>query len=457
MLTTCKYHKCSVIFKKYGEYNFSDKPMWGDTYTTAVFSGGRTGHPPSTVMSLGEERQKDNAGCDVFGGRRKLRYHRDRPTGDGVLHPWEGSRKWSVIGSFGMQKADRQAEGSPNGSRSGAGAILQPKQESVVDRKKRRLQLRAASAQQTHGNLDGAKGKHPATTKATNNDRTGKKKPSKKAKKKNRTRRVRETAAVSLVCKEAATYRDALVKARETINLKELGLETMTVRRGLTGAFIWSITGKKAAAKADRFAEALKRTVPEAKVSRPLGTGTIRLVGMDPGLNATIIRNALLELKGGVNPDHITVGEISAGRGQLGETVVTAPLATIQAALNKGKLSFGWCTARVVNLQQRPLQCHHCLARGHVAAGCPSAVDRSSLCYKCGRPDHVAKNCISRIECNVCRDAGRKTIGHRAGSWECPVVLPRKTGAGVFVSASQRSAGVSVSASARGDGLTKGP
>ncbi|KAI4490004.1 hypothetical protein M0804_004186 [Polistes exclamans] len=178
---------------------------------------------------------------------------------------------------------------------------------------------------------------------------------------------------------------------------------------------------------------------------------------MDPGLNATIVKNALLELKGGVNPNHIAVEEIRVGRRQLGETVVTAPLATIQAALNKGRNSFGWCSARVVNLRQRPLQCHRCLARGHVAAGCPSAVDRSSLCYRYGRPDHVARNCVSRIECMVCKDAGRKTVNHRAGSWECPVVPPRKTGAGVFVSVSERSAGVPVSANARGDGPSKGP
>ncbi|KAI4475787.1 hypothetical protein M0804_014103 [Polistes exclamans] len=188
----------------------------------------------------------------------------------------------------------------------------------------------------------------------------------------------------------------------------------MTVRRGLTGAFIWSIRGKDAAVKADRVAKALKRTIPEANFSRPLWTGTIKLVGIDLGLNATI------------------------------------------AALNKGRISFSWCFARVVGLRLRPLQCHRCLARGHVAAGCSSAVDSSGLCYRFGRPDHVASNYVRMIECMVCKDGGRKTVNHRAGSWECPVVPPRKTGAGVFLSVSECSAGVLVSASVRGDGPTKG-
>ncbi|KAI4475782.1 hypothetical protein M0804_014098 [Polistes exclamans] len=189
--------------------------------------------------------------------------------------------------------------------------------------------------------LEGTKGKQPCSSKETEGDKAGKKKkPRKKAHKKNQKRRIRETAAVSLVCKEAATYRDDLVKARESINLKEKGLETMTVRRGLTRAFIRSIRGKDAAAKADRVAEALKKTIPEAKFSRPLWKGTIKLVGIDQGLNATIVRNALLEFKGGVSPNHIAVEEIRVGREQLEETVVTAPLATIQAALNKGRISF---------------------------------------------------------------------------------------------------------------------
>ncbi|KAI4490003.1 hypothetical protein M0804_004185 [Polistes exclamans] len=102
----------------------------------------------------------------------------------------------------------------------------------VVGRKKRHLQLRAAAAQQTRGNLEVTKGKQPGSSKETEGNKAGKKKkPRKKPHKKNWKRRIRETAAVSLVCKEAATYRDALVKARESINLKELGLETMTVRR----------------------------------------------------------------------------------------------------------------------------------------------------------------------------------------------------------------------------------
>ncbi|KAI4474088.1 hypothetical protein M0804_015025 [Polistes exclamans] len=130
--------------------------------------------------------------------------------------------------------------------------------------------------------------------------------------------------------------RCGMQEARESISLKDIGIDKMTMRRGLTGAFIFSVRGKEAAVKADRVAEALGKAVPEAKIARPQRTRSFRLVGIDPSLNMTIIRNALLTIKGNVDPNKIWVGEIRAGRGRLWETVVSAPVEMAQAVINRG-------------------------------------------------------------------------------------------------------------------------
>ncbi|XP_043502787.1 uncharacterized protein LOC122524541 [Polistes fuscatus] len=285
----------------------------------------------------------------------------------------------------------------------------------VVGRKKRRQQTKPTVGQEktTTSGDRGATG-------------SGTKKKKKKKKKKNRNGGTRETAAVSLACNETLSYRDALAKARESISLKEFGVEKVTMRRGLTGAFIFSIRGKEAAIKADRVADALKRTVPEAKIARPHRSRSFRLVGIDPSLNMTVIRNALLAIKGNIDPNKIWVGEIRAGRGRLWETVVSAPVEMAQAVINRGGVDFGLYRAKVVELRQRPLRCHRCLARGHVAMSCPSSISRANLCHQCGQPGHNAKDCRNKIECPVCRDAGHRNRSHRAGSWECPVVPPRR-------------------------------
>ncbi|XP_014614657.1 PREDICTED: uncharacterized protein LOC106792674 [Polistes canadensis] len=128
---------------------------------------------------------------------------------------------------------------------------------------KRRLQLWTPTAQQTPSSLDGMKERQPANTDTAEDKKKAKKKPRKMTRKRNRKRRIRETAAVSL---------------------------------GVTGAFIWRFKGEKEAVRVERIAKALKKTVLEAKVSRLQRMGTVRLVGINLVLNATIIRNAPLEL-----------------------------------------------------------------------------------------------------------------------------------------------------------------
>ncbi|XP_047367593.1 uncharacterized protein LOC124956167 [Vespa velutina] len=57
---------------------------------------------------------------------------------------------------------------------------------------------------------------------------------------------------------------------------------------------------------------------------------------------------------------------------------------------------------------------------------CPATKPLVDLCYVCGKPDQLAKMCTNKAACPVCADAGRKPTNHRSGSWECPVVPPRK-------------------------------
>ncbi|XP_043486011.1 uncharacterized protein LOC122513662 [Polistes fuscatus] len=233
-----------------------------------------------------------------------------------------------------------------------------------------------------------------------------------------------------------------------------MGVDSTTMRRSLSGVFIFSVRGKKAAAKADQVAEALRRTVPEAKVAQPQRMESLRLVGIDPSLNVTIVRNALLTIKGNIDLNKICDGVIRAGRGRLWETVVSAPVEIAQAVIAKGRVDIGLYRARVVELRQRPLRCHRFLASGHVAASCQSPTSRASLCHQCGQLGHIAKACRNKMECLVFRDAGHRNKNHRAGTLECPAVPPRKAFNETHATASASGArvpGVSVGAANKGE------
>ncbi|KAI4476940.1 hypothetical protein M0804_013120 [Polistes exclamans] len=89
-----------------------------------------------------------------------------------------------------------------------------------------------------------------------------------------------------------------------------MGLKDLPCRRSLNGAFIWQVKGSQPEQKTDLVAEAQRRTLPEAKVTRLQRMNPFRLVGLDPRANLTSIRCALLEVKPGVDSNQIRVGEI---------------------------------------------------------------------------------------------------------------------------------------------------
>ncbi|KAI4474423.1 hypothetical protein M0804_014868 [Polistes exclamans] len=131
----------------------------------------------------------------------------------------------------------------------------------------------------------------------------------KKKKKKKKTRRIRETAAVSLTCAEGASYLEALKKLETGVNLGEIGAKGLSYKRGLRGSFIWQVRGKDANVRADRLAQAMKGALPEAKIARTQRTSPIKLVGIYPTTTLTAIRCGLQEVRAGFDPNLISMGE----------------------------------------------------------------------------------------------------------------------------------------------------
>ncbi|KAI4472967.1 hypothetical protein M0804_015540 [Polistes exclamans] len=120
-------------------------------------------------------------------------------------------------------------------------------------------------------------------------------KKKKKKKKKKNSRRIRDTAAVSLTCAEGASYLEALKKLETGINLQEIGAKGLSYKRGLTGSFIWQLRGKDANVKADKLAQVMRGVLPEAKIARPQRTSPIKLVGIYPVTTLTAIRCGIQE------------------------------------------------------------------------------------------------------------------------------------------------------------------
>lgn len=146
----------------------------------------------------------------------------------------------------------------------------------VVSRKEKRIRTAAAAVKETAAASTNTKrGKETAVANPPQMKTNGQE-PAKKK------RREPRTAAVTLTC-PPGTYEKNLREARQTIEVKGLNIEGTLIKRGITGSYIFEISGANKHEKADKFAlgmrEALKGKMG-VRVQRPTKMAEMRLRGM---------------------------------------------------------------------------------------------------------------------------------------------------------------------------------
>ncbi|EFN66199.1 hypothetical protein EAG_13091, partial [Camponotus floridanus] len=199
------------------------------------------------------------------------------------------------------------------------------------------------------------------------------------------------SAAVVMTCGKE-TYAQKLKEARDKVNLEEIGIKDLRIRRAMTGGYVFEIYGEGRAGKADQLATKLREEVSEVKIARPYKTADIRVRNLDASVTVDEVRAALAR-EGQCSKEEVKTGPIKETQVGLGTMWARCPLASATAIAKAGKIKVGWTAARVELLPERPLQCNKCLEGGHVAARCPNKADYSRRCYRCGRAGHLVRAC----------------------------------------------------------------
>lgn len=79
--------------------------------------------------------------------------------------------------------------------------------------------------------------------------------------------RVPKTAAVVITCeREDMQYADILSKARETVNLENLGIQETRVRRAANSSVIIEVVGENMNGKADELADRLRAALYDENI-----------------------------------------------------------------------------------------------------------------------------------------------------------------------------------------------
>ncbi|XP_067204499.1 uncharacterized protein [Linepithema humile] len=243
-------------------------------------------------------------------------------------------------------------------------------------------------------------------------------------------KRLSRTAAVTITCMDGNnTYAEVLRQARSAISLDEIGIERPSVKNTITGGILLAIPGENATEKADILAGKLRNMFEETrvKIGRPTKKSGIKISGLEDSVTQEEIIQIVAQ-HGNCHTSDIRCSPIRKFKGGMGMTWLQVPALTAIKLTELGKLRIGWNTARIELLQNKPIQCYRCLARGHTRSRCPPEnKDRSADCYMCGESDHKVTNCIQRKpRCPICRAKGLKD-SHKVGSPECPPCPPAKS------------------------------
>lgn len=233
-------------------------------------------------------------------------------------------------------------------------------------------------------------------------------------------RRLVKPAVVTITNRPGGlSYAQILAKARDQVSLKDLGIQTTTIRRAMNGAIIIEIPGPQGKRLAGDLSSKLAMALGEdARVLNPVAMGELRLRGIDPSTTSEEIR-AELEVLGGCTRQELKVSPINTMRDGMGVAWIVCPLEIAVKIAERGVVNLGWTRVRIELMRKRPIQCFRCWHFGHVRTSCRSEVDRTGACFRCGVVGHPANNCNAGApKCVICEEA-RLDYRHRIGSPTC--------------------------------------
>lgn len=231
----------------------------------------------------------------------------------------------------------------------------------------------------------------------------------------NRIRAPRSAAVMISGSRDGPAMAELLSTARNKINIAEMGINQLKIRRAATGGTLIEITGDDMKEKAYQLCAKLREVLPaETRITVPTKNGTVRMYGFDSSINKADIEEMVVT-KTMCTRDECNVSDIIELKNGSHVAWIKCPLATAILLANQRKISIGWTIARLEIQESNPIQCFKCWYYGHMKNNCTSNISRDNVCYKCGaRDEHKAKDCTGRPWCVICAERG-KDAAHRMG------------------------------------------
>ncbi|XP_026675515.1 uncharacterized protein LOC113465236 [Ceratina calcarata] len=212
---------------------------------------------------------------------------------------------------------------------------------------------------------------------------------------------------------------EILRKAKEKIDLKELGIETIKPRTSINGGLILEIPKQKGNNAATKLAEKISELFDseDVLVRCPTKFKEFLITNLDFATTKSELLDALALISG--ENEKIILGPIRANKKGTATVWCKCSETLAYKFLSKQVARIGWSTARFLPLENRPSQCYKCWAYGHVRGRCTSDIDMAGWCYKCGQDGHPSNECKKdNPTCKLC-ERNKYDSKHRMGSITC--------------------------------------
>jgi len=180
-------------------------------------------------------------------------------------------------------------------------------------------------------------------------------------------RRPLKNAVVAIKMEEdGISYAEALKRAKQKIDLKELSIKDSKIRLAANGGALVQVSGPEGHARADVLAVKLREAIGNGvRVTRPVKYGEIRISGIDPSITPTELVDKLANM-GECTSDKIRLGPIRRTVRGIQSVWARCPLSAAFKLAELGNVELGWSVIRIELLRARPTQCYKCWHYGHV-------------------------------------------------------------------------------------------
>lgn len=159
---------------------------------------------------------------------------------------------------------------------------------------------------------------------------------------------------------DGPTYAQIFRCAREQIDLKEIGITDSKIRWTSGGSLLIEVPGFNKVEKANLLANKLKVVLDgKASISRPVGSGELRLWGLDDSINAEEVACSVANYGDCLTGD-IRISPFSRMSDGLNAVWIRCLLSAAVKVSALGRLKIGWSSARIELMQRRPIQCYKC-------------------------------------------------------------------------------------------------